>query len=121
MHSDDSCKVADDQVTFYLHSRKNDVEIQLTDKNLNLVNSSQPTRFLIHGYTGSHYTGWFIQATDIYLSKGDYNVIQVDWAEPASHDFNTSANCTKPVGNLLPQNEETRKFTIFFQVSLLEN
>lgn len=93
-----SYDVTENQVTFFLSNREQNSKVQLTDQNLSLLNSSKPTRFLVHGWTGSHNTTWFAEATEAYLFKGDYNVIQVDWSEPASEEFYVSANNTKAVG-----------------------
>lgn len=90
--------MTENQVTFYLRNREVDNAVQLTNENLDLVNSSKPIRFLIHGWLAARNTTWYIEATDAYLNKGDYNIIQVDWADPASHEYDFSANCTKPVG-----------------------
>lgn len=79
-----------------MYSRDRDVEVQLTNETLSLVNSSKPTRFLIHGWIAARNTTWFIDATDAYLIKGDYNVIQVDWSEPASQD--DALGCVESVG-----------------------
>lgn len=98
VHAANLSEVTEDQVTFYLRNRELHNKIKLTNNNLGLVNSSKPTRFLVHGWTGSHNTAWFAEATDAYLIKGDYNVIQVDWSEPANEEFYESANNTKAVG-----------------------
>lgn len=91
--------VTEDQVTFFLYNRESYRNgVQLTDDNLNLVNKTKPLHFLIHGWIASRNTSWFIEATDAYLNKGDYNVIQVDWSEPASQPVEDSRNATKPVG-----------------------
>lgn len=94
--------VTEDQVNFYLHNRelgKNEQE--LTGKNLQQVNNKLPFVFLIHGYTRSHTTDWIEKATKEYLTKGDYNILQVDWSKPASQSYDISSNNTEPVGKNL--------------------
>lgn len=91
--------LTEDQVTFYLFNRQSgDDELQITRKNLYLLNNSLPFVFLIHGYNRSHTQDWIEESTEEYLINGDYNVVQVDWSVPAAQTYDISSNLTKPVG-----------------------
>lgn len=81
------CEVTEDQVTFFLHNRNyGDGEAQLTFQNLDIVNTSKPIFFLIHGKGATRNSTWYYETTDAYLAAGDYNVVQVDYSGPAGQD-----------------------------------
>lgn len=48
------------------------------------MDPNKQTKFLIHGWFGSRFTEWYGNIEKAFFSIGDYNIIEVDWAEPSS-------------------------------------
>ncbi|XP_043492652.1 uncharacterized protein LOC122518047 isoform X1 [Polistes fuscatus] len=76
----------DDEVTFFLYTRKNlfkgqRIVVSDTDSNLDDTNfdSSNPTKIIVHGYNSDMQLSSLIDVRDEYLKKGEYNLIAIDW------------------------------------------
>lgn len=89
--------VRENQVNFYLYTRDHG-EVQITESNFELLDTSKTFHFIIHGWVANHELLWVQSMTDAYLEQADCNVIQVDWQEPAFEAVYVSANNTKGVG-----------------------
>lgn len=91
--------VQEEQVGFYLRTRELGLEeVKLNKQNLYLLENELSINFLIHGYNKSRKTQWVEAATQAFLSKENYNIIQVDWFEPAHQEYEISTNNTEIVG-----------------------
>lgn len=62
------------------------------------IRPEQPFKLIIHGWTDCADSDWYDYFKNEYLSKGDYNVIMVDWSKPASALYPLSAVYTTDVG-----------------------
>lgn len=62
------------------------------------VNVLKPFKFIIHGWIENSRRRWYGKITKEFLTKGDFNVIQVDWEIPARMAYISSAMNTKFVG-----------------------
>ncbi|XP_037947730.1 phospholipase A1 VesT1.02-like [Teleopsis dalmanni] len=90
-------------VTFYLYTAKNPkkgTKITTTTKSVNKsnFNAANPTRFVIHGWTQSYLSSINSDIRQAWLSRGDYNVIFVDWARARSVDYASSVSAVSGVG-----------------------
>ncbi|KAH8382421.1 hypothetical protein KR009_003386, partial [Drosophila setifemur] len=97
-------------VSFYLYTSSNPKsgkKITATTKSIDAsnFNAAHPTRFVIHGWTQSYVNSMNKDIRNAWLSKGDYNIIVVDWARARSVDYATSvmavAATGKKVGNMI--------------------
>jgi len=75
----------------------------LVNNNNNLANSAfnrqNPTKILIHGFTGNAQDRLLIRGRNEYLARGNYNIISVDWAVlAAGPNYNAAVRNTRPVG-----------------------
>ncbi|KAH8306409.1 hypothetical protein KR018_010765, partial [Drosophila ironensis] len=90
-------------VNFYLYTKSNPTKgksIKATDKSIaaSNFNGAHPTRFVIHGWTQSYLNSMNKDIRDAWLSKGDYNIIVVDWARARSVDYATSVLAVAKTG-----------------------
>jgi len=90
-------------VNFYLFTPKNpssSKHIYATTKSISKsnFNPAHPTRFVIHGWTQSYLNSMNSDIRKAFLSKGDYNVIVVDWARARSVDYATSVMAVAATG-----------------------
>ncbi|XP_076279943.1 uncharacterized protein LOC143208896 isoform X1 [Lasioglossum baleicum] len=76
----------DDEVTFFLYTKRNMKEGQQIlvddiDSNLDETNfvPSNPTKILIHGYDSDMQLSYLVDVRMEYLKSYDYNLISVDW------------------------------------------
>ncbi|KAM7354729.1 pancreatic lipase-related protein 2 isoform 2-T4 [Cochliomyia hominivorax] len=83
-------KCPDNDITFYLYTRKNPTDRQYLyiDENLsssNLSNSyydsKHPSKIIIHGYNSDMFLHPLQMMKMEYLAKGDYNIFYVDWSK----------------------------------------
>lgn len=68
------------------------------DDNLDYVDLSLPLAFIIHGWEDDSNDTWVEDLTDLYTKNGEYNVITVDWAEPADMFYVASVEDVRAVG-----------------------
>jgi len=90
-------------VTFYLYTKSNPKKPQKIEASRKSVqasnfNPSKPTRFVIHGWTQSHTSDMNYEIRDAWLSKGDFNIIIVDWARARSVEYVTSVMALPEAG-----------------------
>jgi len=97
-------------VTFYLYTKSNPKkpqQIEATRKSVQAsnFNPSKPTRFVIHGWVQSHTAEMYLDVRDAWLSKGDFNIIIVDWARGRSAEYVSSVlaipEAGKKVGEMI--------------------
>lgn len=92
------CSVSPDEVNFfYFSSDENNTQIT-ADDGLEVVDVSLPIAFIIHGWEDDSNDTWVEDLTDLYVKNGEYNVITVDWAEPADMFYVASVEDVKSVG-----------------------
>ncbi|EDW67436.1 pancreatic triacylglycerol lipase [Drosophila virilis] len=77
--------VFDADVSFYLYTNSNPTngkKISASKASIyaSHFNQDHPTRFVIHGWTKSYLDSLSRIITNAWLSRGDYNLIVVDWA-----------------------------------------
>lgn len=82
-------------VHYYLYTRLNKQKPQIikeTDKSIEKsnFNAEHPTRFVIHGWFQSYLFPMNIEIRDAWLSRGDYNIIVVDWPRARSLEYISS-------------------------------
>ncbi|XP_068156813.1 phospholipase A1-like [Drosophila tropicalis] len=88
-------RISTNAVNFYLYTKSNPTSGQQIDASWSSIsgsnfNANHGTRFVIHGWTQSYTDSMNTEITKAWLSKGDYNVIIVDWARARSVDYASS-------------------------------
>lgn len=73
-------QVEEDEITFYLYNSEVS-DLKLTKDNLCAVDPNKDIHFVAHGRGGNRNISFVVEATEVYLEVGDYNVIQVDWSK----------------------------------------
>ncbi|XP_046738807.1 pancreatic lipase-related protein 2-like isoform X2 [Diprion similis] len=97
----------ENEVVFYLFTKANTDTAQVLRVGdvKSVVESSfdseWPTKVMIHGWTDSIDSRWYITYRENYLANGNFNLIFVDWSSPAGREYFTSAKLTRPVGEHL--------------------
>lgn len=89
--------VREEEVTFYLYNYAVNGS-QITTDDLEMVDVSLPLVFIVHGWSSAANDSFVEELTDAYLSKGEYNVVPVDWSSPADDFYTDSAEYTRDVG-----------------------
>lgn len=82
-------------ITFYKLSRTSQKEIFTDNSELDM---SKPFKFLIHGWIENNRRTWYQKIADELLINGDFNVIEVDYENPARSAYISSAANSKLVG-----------------------
>ncbi|KAM8704978.1 hypothetical protein ACLKA7_009438 [Drosophila subpalustris] len=88
-------RISTNAVSFYLYTKSNPTSGKKLDATESSIrdshfNKDHPTRFVIHGWTQSHSDSMNTRITKAWLSKGDYNIIIVDWSRARSVDYASS-------------------------------
>ncbi|KAL7727934.1 hypothetical protein ACLKA6_019495 [Drosophila palustris] len=88
-------RISTNAVSFYLYTKSNPTNGQeISSKGSSVAqshfNKNHPTRFVIHGWTQSYTDSMNTRITKAWLSKGDYNIIIVDWSRARSVDYASS-------------------------------
>lgn len=90
--------VTENEVTFSLFTRQQ-TDVAVNESNIDAIESGKPVKFIAHGWNEDGKTTWYYpKLTDALLKKGDYNVIQVYWGQPAHQVYNIAAQDTRGVG-----------------------
>ncbi|XP_018789245.1 PREDICTED: phospholipase A1-like [Bactrocera latifrons] len=90
-------------VTFYLYTNSNPSKgVKITETVKSITDSgfdaSNPTRFVIHGWTQGYNAGMNKDIRASWLARGKYNVIIVDWARARSVDYASSVIAVPKTG-----------------------
>ncbi|XP_039493723.1 phospholipase A1 VesT1.02 isoform X2 [Drosophila santomea] len=90
-------------VSFYLYTRHNPTtgkEIRADSSSIedSHFDKNQGTRFVIHGWGGRYTDSMNVKITRAWLSKGDYNVIVVNWDRAQSVDYISSVRAVPGAG-----------------------
>ncbi|KAI9584802.1 phospholipase A1-like [Glossina fuscipes] len=90
-------------VQFYLCTQSNPNKAQRIKATIQSIDSSHfnatnPTRITVHGWGSSKDDYLNYGACEAWLTRGDFNMIRVDWARARSVDYATSVLATKGVG-----------------------
>ncbi|XP_004524258.1 phospholipase A1-like [Ceratitis capitata] len=90
-------------VTYYLYTTNNHYDAQTITASEKSISASHfdarhPTRFLIHGWTQGYEADMNVMIRDAWLSRGDYNIIVVDWGRARSIDYASSVIAVPGVG-----------------------
>ncbi|XP_039948848.1 phospholipase A1-like [Bactrocera tryoni] len=90
-------------VTFYLYTNRNPSKGQKIKESFKSISESEfdasnPTRFVIHGWTQSYTAGMNKDIRAAWLGRGKYNVIVVDWERARSVDYASSVVAVPKVG-----------------------
>ncbi|CAD7079953.1 unnamed protein product [Hermetia illucens] len=95
----------DFNVYFYLFTKANPTDPEtLVDGDINSVrnsnfDSNNPTRIICHGWTDNNESQLYIVLRDKYLSRGNFNIITIDWGEAADDpDYIIAATKAKYAG-----------------------
>ncbi|XP_017144351.1 phospholipase A1-like [Drosophila miranda] len=88
-------RISTNAVSFYLYTKSNptdgkEIKAKASSVDASHFNKDHGTRFVIHGWTGRYTDDMNTRITKSWLSKGDYNVIVVDWARARSVDYASS-------------------------------
>ncbi|XP_016951064.1 pancreatic triacylglycerol lipase [Drosophila biarmipes] len=91
------------EVSFYLYTQKNPTEGQeisadATSVQNSYFNKDHGTRFVIHGWKGRYTDSMNVDITKAWLSRGDYNVIVVNWDRSQSVDYAMSVRAVPGAG-----------------------
>ncbi|KAJ3621036.1 hypothetical protein MTP99_003213 [Tenebrio molitor] len=84
----------------YLPPPYNDT-LELNSTNLNLINASQPIKIIVHGVAGFENQVWIDQMVTSYHTKGDYNIIAVDWSMISTSDTFLAVSAVNSVGQVV--------------------
>lgn len=74
--------------------------IQIDDSSLDLVDTSLPIIFIIHGWVAGSNDSWVSELSDAYLKKENCNVINVDWSGPAGNFYPSTVEEVKYISKL---------------------
>ncbi|XP_017873751.1 PREDICTED: pancreatic triacylglycerol lipase-like [Drosophila arizonae] len=90
-------------VSFYLYTHSNPTKGQkITTKNSSIAsshfNKDHPTRIVIHGWTQSYKDSMNTEITKAWLSRGNYNVIIVDWSRARFNGYLSSSYAVPGAG-----------------------
>lgn len=84
IHTNTSCP--DDEITFFLYTRKKGDEAEqllVNDSWSNLEDTNfrkyRPTKIIVHGYNSDMQLDALVDIKNEYMKKGSYNIIAVDW------------------------------------------
>ncbi|ALC45596.1 CG17191, partial [Drosophila busckii] len=96
-------RISTNAVAFYLYTNSNPTKgQQISTKSSSITgshfNKDHPTRFVIHGWTQSYSAPMNTEITKAWLSRGDYNVIIVDWSRARSVDYASSVFAVSGAG-----------------------
>ncbi|KAH8312587.1 hypothetical protein KR044_011578, partial [Drosophila immigrans] len=88
-------RISTNAVSFYLYTKSNPTKgEELKSKGSSVANShfnkDHPTRFVIHGWTQNYKDSMNTDITKAWLSRGEHNVIIVDWSRARSVDYASS-------------------------------
>ncbi|XP_053959303.1 phospholipase A1 VesT1.02-like [Anastrepha ludens] len=93
------------RVYYYLYTNENPTtaDMLVTDDTESLqkshFNKNNPTKIIIHGWQSNAKSDLITLIRDAYLSKGDYNIIAVDWSDKAETiNYIVSASHVAEVG-----------------------
>lgn len=70
----------------------------VTPLDASAINPSNHVIFITHGWTAHGNDSWILNLTNAYLNKGAFNIIAVNWHNPANQLYPASARNTKDVG-----------------------
>lgn len=94
--------VVPSDVHMYLFTRENSRNpISLNYDNAELLNNGKTVKIIIHGWQDHGLMTWLNQTRIVYLRKGDYNVVQVDWNSVADRSYSVAADGIRGVGLLV--------------------
>ncbi|KAF2886353.1 hypothetical protein ILUMI_19820, partial [Ignelater luminosus] len=97
-----SDEVQEKDVKFYLVTNQDSSQrIELNATTFDQVNRGDLVKIIVHGWLESSSRQWVQNITQEYLRKGSYNVIQVDYAKPASERYGFAIYNVRPVGELV--------------------
>ncbi|KAH8417469.1 hypothetical protein KR222_000502, partial [Zaprionus bogoriensis] len=93
----------DSDVAFYLYTPDNPKEAHLiTYEKASVENShfhvERPTKFVIHGWKGSYKDSMNKKITQAWLSRGEFNIIVVDWAASRTENYVSAAKAVGSAG-----------------------
>ncbi|XP_017038968.1 phospholipase A1 VesT1.02 [Drosophila ficusphila] len=91
------------EVSFYLYTRNNPTEGQniiaeASSVQNSLFNKNLGTRFVIHGWKGKYTDSMNVDITNAWLSRGNFNVIVVNWEGSQSIDYAMSVRAVPAAG-----------------------
>lgn len=94
-----SYDVKDDDVAFLLYTTKNTKSpISINITNFDMLDMNQEFKIITHGFTENTQSHFYLDLKDAYLKRGTYNVILLDWRNPAIRGL--PANNIDAVGNV---------------------
>jgi len=102
MEGDELSEIHSD-VTFYLYTNNNPTEghhISSDEKSIrgSHFHIERPTKFVIHGWKGSYKDAMNKWITSAWLSRGDFNLIVVDWAGSRTENYVSAAKAVESAG-----------------------
>ncbi|XP_017846768.1 phospholipase A1 VesT1.02-like [Drosophila busckii] len=97
---------ASNEVSFYLYTKSNPSKGQhITATHSSIsgshFNKKHGTRFVIHGWNGQASDSMNTRITKAWLSRGDYNVIVVDWSGARTANYISAVNAVPEAGRLV--------------------
>lgn len=94
----------DTQVQLLLYTRQNRKSpIIVSDNSTIEINRDRDFKFIIHGWLSEAASEWTEEMKESFLDKGDYNVVKVDWHEPAHFRYSLSSQATREVGRIVAE------------------
>lgn len=96
---------ADRDVVFRLSTKSETDRVVMLDNTKSIkqtsFNSKDPTRIIIHGWTGDGTSSVGVNIRNAYLQKGNFNVFIVDWGKGSHSGYITSRNRVEAVGQTI--------------------
>lgn len=93
--------VEDNQVLYHFRSRQHPEGLTLNQTNLDLIDPSKPTKFVIAGWIYGINDTMYTLLNSEYLKYQDCNVVDVDWTKYSFNMLYTASSAVFPVGKLI--------------------
>lgn len=96
-------QVTPDQITYHLITNKLENITEISPQNHQQIDlKTKRIAILIHGWTENRNRSWYADLTTAFLAHPEhYDVIQIDWSEPADQYYTISSYNTKDVGEII--------------------
>lgn len=97
-------EVKEEHIHLYIYNQKTKNEAKILPFGVEYYNKNYSTKVIIPGWAEFTNKSWVIKMKDVYLNKGGYNVIVVDWQHYAENFYNVAIRQMEAVGDIVIKN-----------------